>query len=147
MRRVLYGRPRVKRTIPHQIVVYGRLYDVKWGTKKDPSWDPKVDVAMVVDGYTRRGQESFAIILNPKIRHDSRLAHEALLHEVMHIVNNRERAWRKEHPTDRKDRSATMRWRPLSHDAMHLMDLPLARALFDNGALFQCCCRRCRRKK
>ena len=137
----------MKRTLPHQISVYGRIYDVKWGTDKDPSWDPKKDVAMVVDGYTRKGQESFAIILNPKIKHDTRLAHEALLHEVMHIIDHREKAWRAEHPTDRTDKSARMKWRRIPHDLMHLIDLPLARALFDNGALFECCCRRCRRKK
>jgi len=138
--------------MPHKISIYGRLYDIKWGSDKDPDWDPKKSWAMVVDGYTRKGQESFAIIMNPALRDDPRMAHEALLHEVMHVINWREREWRKEHPfTDedrvRHGRSARVRWRPISHDDMHRIDLPLARVLYDNGAMFECVCGKCRRRK
>lgn len=136
----------MKRTLPHRIVVYGRIYDVLWGTDKDPNWDPKNDESMVVDGYTRKGRVSNAIIINPKWKTDLRRAHESLLHEVIHIINWREREWRKAHPLDRSDFSA-MNFKPLTHNQIHAIDLPLARALFDNGALFDCCCRKCRRKK
>lgn len=136
----------MKLTIPHQIVVYGRIYDVKWGSD-DPDWKEDKMHSLVVDGYTRRGRESNAIILNPNLKPDFRLAHESLLHEVMHLMNWNERQWRLDHPTERTDPSGKATWRPIKHSTMHLIDLPLARILFDNGALFECRCRPCRRKK
>ena len=131
--------------IPHALELYGEYWTVEWA-KEDG------------DGYSlgkRPGQHLAEADLEYRVfriwaglRYDLQMAWESLIHEVLHVINARESAWRRAHEAAiRKDISALTEWKMLEHEDLFRLDLALGRFLADNRAVLACACKDCRRRR
>ena len=113
--------------IPHEFRAYDKRWKVRWWQDRDcgfPGFNPRLHHSHV-DERTR------IITMHPDLKGRPRQAFEALVHEVMHIINFEERK-----------RIGRSRYR-LRHDVIYHLDEPLAFALMGMGVSFRCVCSGC----
>lgn len=134
--------------IPHQFQLYGQTWRVIWGSSTDPFWDSSEDDAKVVDGKPRAGEEAWTITIHPKHRRNRARAWECLFHEILHIIDANEPAYRKTMPKAERERvlrHTYEKW-DLQHEQMHQLDVPMGRAFVEMRVHIPCTCRPCLKK-
>lgn len=135
--------------IPHELAIYGHVYRVRWAKRDHPGFTPGDTDAQVVHGpdEAKPGEEPWSITIDQKLRKDPDRAAEAFAHEVLHIFDRWEpeaRAAMSPAELKRVTRWTWKRWRPLSHQMVHSLDVPLGRLLA--SVEFPCRCLPCLKK-
>ncbi len=139
--------------IPHRIILYGEPWTIKW---HNPNKD--YDEEGLEKGQVAQADfDTKTIWITAKVRNDLQQSWENLIHEIMHIVDEYESDWRKEHESKtRTDRSAKLPWKKLASrrhdekgegDTIYRLDLALGRIFADNFVSIACCCAKCIRKR